>query len=149
MTEFATLFARETGHVLTDMAPFLLFGFLVAGFLSVWFPTAFVERHLGGGGPVPVLKAALLGVPLPLCSCGVLPLGASLRHRGAGPGATASFLISTPQTGVDSILVTYSLLGPLFALFRPLAALASGILGGLAVAGLSSEPGSRDGAAGE
>jgi len=134
MEEMAVLFARETWGILTDMAPYLLLGFLAVGF-----PTSFVARHLGGSGPVPVIKASLLGIPLPICSCGVLPLGASLRDRGAGRGATASFLISTPQTGIDSILVTYSLLGPVFALFRPLAALVSGVLGGLTVAGLTPE----------
>jgi uncharacterized membrane protein YraQ (UPF0718 family)/copper chaperone CopZ len=92
-----------------------------------------VERHLGGRGLWPVIKAAAFGVPLPLCSCGVIPVAASLRRHGASRGATTAFLISTPQTGVDSIFVTYSLLGWLFAIYRPIAALISGILGGAAV----------------
>ena len=92
-----------------------------------------MEQHLGGKGFKPVLKATLFGIPLPLCSCGVIPVFASLRKKGAGKGAATSFLISTPQTGVDSILVTYSLLGPVFAVFRPLAAFVSGIIGGMLV----------------
>jgi uncharacterized membrane protein YraQ (UPF0718 family)/copper chaperone CopZ len=116
--------------VLQNMAPYLLFGFLAAGLLSVLIPARAVERHLGDRGLGPVLKAALFGIPLPLCSCSVIPVAASLRKHGASRGATAAFLISTPQTGVDSILVTLSLLGPLFAVFRSVAAFVSGVVGG-------------------
>jgi len=112
------------------MAPYLLFGFLMAGLLSVWLSPAWVERNLGQRGFGPVLKAALLGVPLPLCSCGVIPVAASIRRHGASRAATTSFLLSTPQTGVDSIAVTYGMLGPVFAVFRPLVALLTGVLGG-------------------
>lgn len=119
--------------VLKDMSPYLLFGFFVAGFLSIFISPAFVEQHLGGKGLLPTLKASLLGVPLPLCSCGVIPVAASLRRHGASRGATAAFLLSTPQTGVDSILVTLSLLGPLFAAFRPIAAFIGGVLGGIVI----------------
>jgi uncharacterized membrane protein YraQ (UPF0718 family)/copper chaperone CopZ len=116
--------------VLGQMAPYLLFGFLVAGLLSVWISPQWVERHLGRRGFGPVLKASLIGVPLPLCSCGVIPVSASMRRHGASRAATTSFLLSTPQTGVDSIAVTYALLGPVFALFRPIAALLTGLVGG-------------------
>ncbi len=126
--------------VLTEMAPYLLFGFLVAGVLSVFISAARVERHLGGGGLVNVLKASLFGVPLPLCSCGVIPVAASLKAHGASRAASVSFLISTPQTGADSIFVTYSLLGGVFAIFRPVAALISGTIGGLITAGLTPDP---------
>ena len=115
------------------MAPYLLFGFLVAGILSVALSQSFVERHLGEGKFSTVFKASLLGIPLPLCSCGVIPVAASLRRHGASRGATTAFLMSTPQTGIDSLLVTYSLLGPIFAIYRPLVALLSGMLGGLLV----------------
>jgi len=118
---------------LADMAPYLLFGFLAAGLLSVFVPARLVERHLGGHGLWPVLKGALFGIPLPLCSCSVIPVTASLRKHGAGRGAASAFLISTPQTGVDSILVTFSLLGPVFTIFKPLAALVSGMFGGVVV----------------
>lgn len=126
--------ASEFWAVTAEMAPYLLLGFGVAGVLSAFISPALVERHLGGRGPWPVVKAALFGVPLPLCSCGVIPVGASLRQHGANRGATTSFLLSTPQTGVDSILVTYSMLGPVFAVFRPLAAMITGVLGGWLVA---------------
>ena len=119
--------------VAAQMAPYLLFGFLAAGVLSVLVSPSFVERHLGRRGWRQVVKAAVLGVPLPLCSCSVLPVAASLRRHGASPGATLSFLVSTPQTGVDSILVTHALLGPLFALFRVVVAFVSGIAGGVAL----------------
>ena len=125
--------------VLSEMAPYLLFGFLVAGILSVFVSAEKVEKHLGGKNFRAVLKAAAVGVPLPLCSCGVIPVAASLRRNGAGRGATTSFLLSTPQTGVDSILVTYSLLGWVFAVFRPLAALLTGLVGGALVNWLDPE----------
>jgi uncharacterized membrane protein YraQ (UPF0718 family) len=112
------------------MAPYLLFGFAAAGLLSVLVPAEKVEQHLGGRGMASTLKAALFGIPLPLCSCSVLPVAMSLRRHGSSLGATVAFLLSTPQTGVDSILVTYSVLGPVFAIFRPLAALLTGVLGG-------------------
>jgi len=115
------------------MAPYLLLGLTFAGILHVTFSKSFVMRHLGGGGVVSVIKAALLGVPLPLCSCGVLPTAISLRKNRASEGATMSFLISTPQTGVDSILATWGMLGPVFAIFRPLAAFIMGIGGGLLI----------------
>lgn len=120
----------ECWSVLGEMSPYLLFGFLVAGVLSVCFSPAFVERHLGGRGFMPIFKAAMLGIPLPLCSCGVIPVSASFRRHGASRGATVSFLLSTPETGVDSISVTYALLGPIFAIVRPLIALLGGLMGG-------------------
>jgi uncharacterized membrane protein YraQ (UPF0718 family)/copper chaperone CopZ len=122
--------ASESWLVLGQMAPYLLFGFLAAGILSVCFSPQWIERHLGRRGFAPVLKASLLGVPLPLCSCGVIPVAASIRRHGASRAATTSFLLSTPQTGVDSIAITYALLGPVFAVFRPIAAFITGLLGG-------------------
>ncbi|MCP4570932.1 MAG: permease, partial [bacterium] len=116
--------------VTARMALWLLLGFLVAGVLSVAVSPAWLERHLGGRGMGPVFKSSLFGVPLPLCSCGVIPVAASLRRHGASKAATTAFLLSTPQTGVDSILVTWSMLGPLFGVFRPVTALLTGFLGG-------------------
>jgi len=133
----------EMATSLVAMAPYLLFGFLVAGILAVAVSPEMVERHLGGRGIWPVVKAAAFGVPLPLCSCGVIPVSASLRRHGASRGATTAFLLSTPQTGVDSIMVTLSLLGPVFAIFRPVAALATGVFGGALVAYLEHERGAR------
>ncbi len=135
--------AVDFWDVLLKMSPYLLFGFLVAGVLSVLVRPAWVEKHLGGRGFWNITKASLMGVPLPLCSCGVIPVAASLRRHGAGKGPTTSFLISTPQTGVDSVFVTFSLLGPVAAIFRPLAALACGLIGGSAVA-LSTQENNPD-----
>ena len=127
------IFILELWSLTKDMSPYLLLGFLIAGVLSVVISPASVQKNLGGKGLFPIVKASLFGIPLPLCSCGVIPVATSLYKHGANRSATTSFLISTPQTGVDSILVTYSLLGPIFAIFRPIAALLAGILGGLAV----------------
>ncbi len=120
-------------NVTAQMSGFLLLGFLVAGLLSVFIDPLWLERHLGGRGVGPVFRASLFGVPLPLCSCGVIPVAAGLRSHGASKGAVTAFLLSTPQTGVDSIMITYTMLGPLFAIFRPLMALLTGILGGTLV----------------
>ncbi|MCD6395094.1 MAG: permease [Planctomycetes bacterium] len=128
---------------LTQMSPYLLFGFLVAGVLSVFISPEFVERHLGGHGIWPLLKASLFGIPLPLCSCGVIPVTMSLRKHGASKGAAISFLLSTPQTGVDSILVTYGLLGPVYAIFRPVAALITGLVGGAMVTVVDPDKGPK------
>lgn len=121
---------------LCEMAPYLIFGFIVAGTLSIVISPKLVERHLGGSGIWPVIKASFFGVPLPLCSCGVIPVAASLRRHGASKGAVTAFLLSTPQTGADSILVTFSLLGPVFAIFRPAAAFVSGLIGGSLIASI-------------
>lgn len=119
--------------ILNQMSPYILLGFLIAGLLHVFVRPSTMARHLAGRGWKPVVKAALLGIPLPLCSCGVLPTAVSLRRRGASRAAATSFLIATPQTGVDSIAATYSLLGLPFALIRPVAALAGAFAGGIAV----------------
>ena len=124
----------------SQMSPYLLFGFAVAGALKVLIPTSLVQKHLGGKGIWPIIKSSLFGVPLPLCSCGVIPVAMSLRKRGASKGATVAFLLSTPQTGVDSILVTLSLLGPVFMIARPLIALITGVVGGVAVDILDNKP---------
>ncbi len=119
--------------LLGQMSVYLLLGFLVAGILSVCVSPAWVERHLGRPGLGSVMKASLFGVPLPLCSCGVIPVAASIRRHGASRGATTSFLLSTPQTGVDSIAVTLGSLGMVVAIFRPVAALLTGLIGGILV----------------
>lgn len=133
MIDYLWKIVVESWAVLGQMSPYLIFGFLVAGLLSVVIAPSWIERHLGGKGIKPVFKAALFGVPLPLCSCGVIPVAASLRQQGASRAATTSFLLSTPQTGVDSIAVTYALLGPLFAVFRPIISFLTGLLGGFLV----------------
>jgi hypothetical protein len=125
------------GAMLQEMSPYILLGFLFAGALHAFVRPDLMTQHLSGRGWRPALKAALLGVPLPLCSCGVLPTAISLRRNGASTSATTAFLISTPQTGVDSIAATYSLLGPAFALMRPLAAFLSAVAGGTLMGRLS------------
>jgi hypothetical protein len=134
MFEYVTEILFSAWVILGQMAPYLLFGFLAAGVLSVLVSPEWVERHLGGHGLRPVVKSTIFGIPLPLCSCGVIPVTASIRQHGAGPGATTAFLLSTPQTGVDSLLATYALLGPIYMVFRFIAALVTGIVGGLLVA---------------
>jgi uncharacterized membrane protein YraQ (UPF0718 family)/copper chaperone CopZ len=116
-------------EILLALAPWLLLGMIVAGALHIWLPTNFLSKHLRGRAGV--LKAVALGVPLPLCSCGVIPAGLGLKKDGASDGASVGFLISTPQTGVDSILVSSSFLGWPFAIFKVVAAFVTGIIGGL------------------
>ncbi len=121
----------ECWRLLAEASIYIIFGLLVAGLLKAFLSPSFVARNLGSGRVGPVFKAALLGLPLPLCSCGVLPAAASLKRQGAGRGAVASFLVSTPETGVDSIALTYALLGPVMAIARPLAAVATALVTGL------------------
>lgn len=131
MFEAVIGFAKEVWHLLLEMSPYLLFGFLIAGLLNILISREKIYKHLSENNLKSVLKASILGVPLPICSCGVIPVAAYLRKEGAGKGSTISFLASTPTTGVDSILATYSLLGPLFAIIRPIAAFFAGIFGGI------------------
>ena len=133
MTSYILNTVLSFWHTLCAMAPYLLFGFAVAGVLSVMVSPDMVRRHLGGRGIWPVLKATLFGIPLPLCSCSVIPVTISLRKHGASKGSAVAFLIATPETGVDSIFVTFGLLGLVFAVFRPLAALVGGLFGGMLI----------------
>ena len=132
--------AISCAAVFAAMSPWLVVGFLLAGAIAVWIPRAWVNRFMGGqSGFSGILRAVLVGVPLPICSCGVLPIATGLRRNGAGKGATAAFLISTPQTGIDSILATYALMGPVFAVARPLAAALTGLLGGAVVSAVGGD----------
>ncbi len=133
MIEFLTEWLTAIAVVLSESGPYLLVGFLVAGFLKVLVPEEQVFRHLGRDDFRSVATAALLGAPIPLCSCSVLPTAAALKRSGASKGATTSFLISTPETGVDSIGVTWALLDPLMTLLRPLAAVLTALGAGSAV----------------
>ena len=119
--------------VINAMSPYLLLGFLIAGILHVFVPKTFYAKYLSRDNNLSMLWAALLGVPLPLCSCGVIPTAVGLKNEGASKGAVASFLIATPQTGIDSILATFSLMGLGFAITRPVAALVTGVCGGFLV----------------
>ena len=127
------IFFTSLLNVVCEMAPYLLLGFLIAGVLHMFVPQKFYANYLSRKNRLSVLWAALLGVPLPLCSCGVIPTAIGLRNEKASKGAIASFLIATPQTGIDSILATFSLMGLGFAIIRPVAALITGVCGGLLV----------------
>ena len=117
--------------VFLDTAFWLLIGLLAAGFIKSFISQDTMQRWVGGRGLGAILRAALFGAPLPLCSCGVLPAAIGLRRAGASKEATVSFLISTPETSVDSVAVTYALMGPVMAIFRPLAALVNAVGTGL------------------
>lgn len=117
-----------------DAAPWLLLGLAAAGLIKAWLPETLLSRWLGGSGTWPITRAALIGAPLPLCSCGVLPAALGLHRSGASRSSTISFLIATPETGVDSIALSYALLGPVMAVVRPIAAITSAIVSGLLTA---------------
>lgn len=121
----------ESWHLLEEASVYVLFGIFVAGLMRVFINPSRVAHHLGRGRFLSVFKAALLGIPIPLCSCGVLPAAASLRKQGANKGATTAFLISTPESGVDSIALTYALLDPVMTVARPAAAFAAASVAGL------------------
>ncbi|MCD4737448.1 MAG: permease, partial [Bacteroidales bacterium] len=131
--EYIFAYLLEFVALFNEMAPWLLVGFLFAGILHVYLPQNSIPRYMGRNNFRSVLNASLFGIPLPLCSCGVIPTGISFYREGASKGSSVSFLISTPQTGVDSILATYSLMGLPFAIVRPIVAFFSGITGGLLI----------------
>lgn len=133
-------FANYVLEFYLDAAPFLVLGLVAAGLVRVWLPEALLQVWLGGRGIGPVVKAALIGAPLPLCSCGVLPVALALRRGGASRAATASFLVSTPETGLDSLAVSYAMLGPFLAVARPVVAIASAILTGVLMLTLREDP---------
>jgi len=118
-------------EVYLSIAPYLFIGLTFAGILHIFVGTEFITKYLGKKGFWSSVKASLLGVPMPLCSCGVIPTAFQLKKSGASSGATVSFLISTPQTGIDNLVPTYAMLGPIFAIFKPIYALFSGIIGGV------------------
>ena len=120
----------EIWALLCEMSPYLLLGFLLAGLMHEFVPSTLYTRYLGDRSLRSVVLAALFGVPLPLCSCGVIPTAMGIRREGTSKGATISFLIATPQTGVDSIIATYSLMGLPFAVIRPVVALLTAVFGG-------------------
>jgi len=131
----------EAWHLLAQSSVYVLFGLLISGLLRGFLSPHSVAAHLGQGRFRSVFKAALLGIPLPLCSCGVLPAAATLRKQGANKGATTAFLISTPESGVDSIAITWALLDPIMTVARPLAAFATAAAAGITENLLGSAPG--------
>jgi len=143
MIELFSDILNASWDVFLESAPYMLFGFIAAGMLRAFLPGDLVSRHLGGSRFSGVLKASLLGAPIPLCSCGVAPAAAGLRRQGASKGSTAAFLISTPETGVDSLAITWALLDPVMTVLRPLSALITATLAGLGVNLLDGEEDKR------
>ncbi|MCD6331199.1 MAG: permease [Thermoplasmata archaeon] len=131
MIEFVKNIVYNIAELWKDIAFYLLIGMFIAGIIHIYLGQKFITKHLGKG-KLSIIKASIFGVPLPVCSCGVIPIASSLREDGASRSATLSFMVSTPTTGIDSIFATYSLLGPIFAIFRPIFALFAGIVVGLA-----------------
>ena len=129
--DFIITFLKDFAVILGEMSPYLLLGFFFAGLLNAFIPKQRIEKYFNGSPLRSSVLASLFGIPLPLCSCGVIPTGTAFYKNGASKGGTISFLISTPQTGVDSILATFSLMGLPFAIIRPFAALVTGITGGM------------------
>jgi uncharacterized membrane protein YraQ (UPF0718 family) len=130
MNFIITIFA-EAWHLLIESSVYILFGLVVSGLLRVFLNPGTVVKHLGHGRYRSVFKAALLGIPIPLCSCGVLPAAATLKKQGANNGAVTAFLISTPESGVDSIAITYALLDPIMTVVRPVAAFFTAFVAGI------------------
>lgn len=122
-----------------EVAPFLLLGMVFSGLISIFVDSHLIMKHIGKKNFSSIFKSTAFGVPIPLCSCGVIPVAATLRESGASKGSTVSFLVSTPQTGIDSIILTYGMLGPLFAFFRPLAAFISGLISGVIINSFDDE----------
>ncbi len=132
-------FMKDFWSIWVEAAPWLFLGLVVAGLLKAWFPTQLLQRWLSGRGLLPIFRAAVIGTPLPLCSCSVLPAAIQLRRSGASKGSTVSFLIATPENGADSIAISYVLLGPMMTVVRVIAALISAVTAGSLTAWFSSE----------
>ena len=133
-------FMTNTWLVYYEAAPFLLLGFVTAGILHQYMPDSFIQKHLKGKGILPIIKAAIIGTPVPLCSCGVVPVGLSLREKGLGRGPTSSFLVATPENGLDSISLSYSLFGGLFTGIRIFFSLVVAITTGILVKAFGDDP---------
>ena len=129
--EYITLFFSALLDLSNAMAPYILFGLIFAGFLHELVPDSIVKNHLGHDSVVSVIKSTIFGIPLPVCSCGVIPLAAGIKKSGASNGSTLSFLISTPITGVDSILATYGMFGWAFTIYRVVTSMIISIIAGI------------------
>ncbi|PIE24241.1 MAG: hypothetical protein CSA60_03275 [Neptuniibacter caesariensis] len=121
-------------HLSLESAPWLVLGLMVAGIIKAFMKDDWLARQLGNNGIGAVTKSALIGAPLPLCSCSVIPVVIGIRRSGASKSATVSFLVATPETGADSIALSYAMMGPLMAIARPIAAIFSAIFSGILVA---------------
>ena len=128
--ELIKLFFSGIWEIFLLLAPFMLIGLLLAGVLHVFIPRYMIQRLMGGKGLLSVITSAALGIPLPICSCAVVPVSIELRCKGASKPSLMSFLITTPESGSDSILITWGLLGPFMAIARPIASFFSALLAG-------------------
>lgn len=133
LSAFVLSWVEATWNILVSSGGWMLFGFLLAGVIRVAVPDKFIKALLQRPGLGSVVKASAIGVPLPLCSCSVIPIGTALRNAGASRGATASFMVSTPEIGVDSFLLSYGLLGPVISIARMVSAFCSAVIVGLAI----------------
>lgn len=137
--EHLSLLFNNLVELSAEASPWLLLGLVIAGLMKAWVPTKVLSKHLGHGKKA-IVKAALIGAPLPLCSCGVIPVATELKRSGASNPATSAFLVATPETGVDSVSVSYAMLGPIFAIYRPITAILSAIFTGLLVTSAAESP---------
>ncbi|AEH45302.1 permease [Thermodesulfatator indicus DSM 15286] len=140
MNNWLTLYLKNLFFITADIAPYFLFGLLIAGFIKILLPKEKLSKHLGARNFGSIFKAAALGVPLPLCSCSVIPVAILLARHGAGLPAVVAFLVATPQTSIDALFITFGLFGVSFALVYALAALAAGIIAGTISFFLLKEP---------
>ncbi len=131
MQDLLLNFFKETINLFVEMSPYLILGFFFTGLLHIFISETYIKKHFANDGFSSIFKAAIFGVPLPVCSCGVIPIAESIRKDGASKSSTMAFLVSTPSSGVDSIFATYALLGPFYAVIRPIASLISGIVIGI------------------
>lgn len=129
--DYLNPYFNELTIIFTDMAPYILLGLFFVGLMNLWITKDIVKKQIGKNNIASIIKAAIFGIPLPLCSCGVIPTAVYMNQSKASKPAIVSFLTATPQTGIDSILATYGMMGPIFAIYRPIAALFMGIFGGL------------------
>ena len=139
MTQFLTDFFEQLWMILRESSVWLILGFALAGVVHAFVPKDLLLKHLGGRGWGSIAKASLLGIPLPLCSCSVIPVASGLRRGGAGKGASAAFAISTPQTGEESIPLTWGLFGPVYAFTRPIVAVITGFAAGTLINAFTTE----------
>lgn len=130
----------EIYNIFIEMSPYILLGLFFVGLMNLYVNKDLIKKHIGKNNISSIIKAAVFGVPLPLCSCGVIPTAVYMSQSNASKPAVVSFLTATPQTGIDSILATYGMMGPLFAIYRPIAALFMGVIGGLITKKFTPEP---------
>ena len=134
--ELIKLFFCSIWEIFQLLAPFMLIGLLLAGMIHVFIPRNMIQRLMGGKGLLSVITSAAIGIPLPICSCAVVPVSIELRRKGASKPSIMSFLITTPESGTDSIMITWGLLGPFMAIARPIASFFSALLAGFFAVGL-------------